>query len=229
MISPFKSVLGAAAVLAALATTATAQGRGGMAACRLDLATFCQGVEAGGGKKVACLTQNADKLSPECRAAMEQRQATRMERKDARLAQQAPAPQAQPPATGGGVPAVPQSAPATPSAAQPGVAAAPSPDKANPSGARAKGERPMAACRLDMQTYCATIVGGGGRKIACLYENQDKVSPACRAVLAERPLGVRARAKVETGAPSPQVAPSSAPSQPPAPAPALVPAEPPKQ
>ncbi|HRD78086.1 MAG TPA: hypothetical protein PK264_19460, partial [Hyphomicrobiaceae bacterium] len=37
-----------------------------MAACQTDLATFCPGIEAGGGRKMKCLAENRAKLSPEC-------------------------------------------------------------------------------------------------------------------------------------------------------------------
>lgn len=47
------------------------------AACRPDIARLCPGVQPGGGRLIACLRTNADALSPTCRTAMEQAQATR--------------------------------------------------------------------------------------------------------------------------------------------------------
>ncbi len=163
-------------------------GRGGMAACRVDLATFCQGTEAGRGKKSACLMQNQDKLSDDCHAALEQRQAAHEAgRADHGGGRQHRYAQIQP----GGIQPGAQLPPRDLPSAQPGAAAA-APETGVPPGRRAPGR--MAACRADMQTFCATIVGGGGRKMACLAENKDKVTPACAAALSERPMGVRARA-----------------------------------
>ena len=73
----FTTRLGAALCMAAAigsvsAQTAAPKGRG-MAACRTDAATFCGSVEAGRGKRMACLKENQAKLSPECQAAVEAR------------------------------------------------------------------------------------------------------------------------------------------------------------
>lgn len=38
--------------------------------CRADYYRVCNGVQPGGGRIVACLTANADALSPKCRAAL---------------------------------------------------------------------------------------------------------------------------------------------------------------
>ena len=64
-----------------LATSAEAQRAGGMAACRTDLATFCQSVEAGGGKKVRCLIENQAKLSPDCAATIQTRADARADKR----------------------------------------------------------------------------------------------------------------------------------------------------
>lgn len=45
------------------------------------------------------------------------------------------------------------------------------------------GRQAMAACRGDMQTLCGAVERGGGRKIACLKENQAKLSPGCQAAI----------------------------------------------
>jgi hypothetical protein len=39
-------------------------------ACQADYKTFCTGVQPGGGRIVACLQQNFDKLSPGCQQAL---------------------------------------------------------------------------------------------------------------------------------------------------------------
>ncbi len=66
------ALLMTAAIGGALAQDAAPKGRG-MAACRTDAATFCASVEAGRGKRTACLVENKAKLSPECLAAVEAR------------------------------------------------------------------------------------------------------------------------------------------------------------
>jgi Cysteine rich repeat len=87
-----KHTLLALGALLALATPAAAQRAGGMAACRTDIATFCQNVEAGGGKKMRCLIENQAKLSPDCGAAVQARADKRADRKaDAGAAAAVPA------------------------------------------------------------------------------------------------------------------------------------------
>ena len=160
-----------AGALAALSTAATAQPAArGMAACRVDVATFCQGIEAGRGNRVACLMQNKDKLSPDCQATIEQR-ASRSPRQ---AAVGAPAPGATPP-----VAAVPSATPATP--ATPPAATLPSGPvpKSAAAAPREKGAGRFAACRTDMQALCAAVAPGGGNRIRCLQDNQAKLSPAC--------------------------------------------------
>lgn len=41
------------------------------------------------------------------------------------------------------------------------------------------------ACIGDYEKYCKSVVPGGGRIIACLAKESDKLTPACRKVLAE--------------------------------------------
>jgi Cysteine rich repeat len=41
------------------------------------------------------------------------------------------------------------------------------------------------ACMGDFQKYCKGTTPGGGRIIACLSKSSDKLTPACRKVLAE--------------------------------------------
>lgn len=49
------------------------RGAGRLAACRTDVATFCQDAAKGGGQRIACLKQNLDKLDPACRTALSAR------------------------------------------------------------------------------------------------------------------------------------------------------------
>ena len=41
------------------------------------------------------------------------------------------------------------------------------------------------ACMGDYETYCKGTAPGGGRIIACLAKSSDKLTPACRKVLAD--------------------------------------------
>ena len=40
------------------------------------------------------------------------------------------------------------------------------------------------ACMGDYEKYCKGVVPGGGRIIACLAREGDKITPACKKVLA---------------------------------------------
>lgn len=40
-----------------------------------------------------------------------------------------------------------------------------------------------AACRPDIERYCAGVLPGGGRIISCLAGNRDRLSPPCEDVL----------------------------------------------
>lgn len=119
----------------ASAQTPENQGQGMMAACRAELASFCQNVDAGHGRKLGCLADNKTKLGAECAAALE-----------TRLAQKSDA-------------------------------------SANSSGDRDARRARMAACRSDAASLCQNVERGGGRRIACLKENQAKLSPACAEAL----------------------------------------------
>jgi len=39
------------------------------------------------------------------------------------------------------------------------------------------------ACKADFQKYCAGVVPGGGRVIACLQKQMSKLSPDCQKVV----------------------------------------------
>lgn len=59
--------------------------------------------------------------------------------------------------------------------------------QAPPAGGAMSGAGPMAACRDDMQKYCADKMGPDRR--ACMEDNKDKLSDACKKARAERAAG----------------------------------------
>ncbi|NKC31674.1 cysteine rich repeat-containing protein [Falsiroseomonas selenitidurans] len=77
-LTPFgwPGLLALAALPLLVATTAAAQGgmspaqRQATQACLPDIRSHCATVERGGGRIVACLRQNGEKLSPACRQAL---------------------------------------------------------------------------------------------------------------------------------------------------------------
>lgn len=80
--------------------------------------------------------------------------------------------QSSPPAVVAPAPAAPPVA-ATPDTSAPAVDA---------TGKRRRGGQ-LSACRADMQTLCADVERGGGRKLQCLAENRDKASAECQAAM----------------------------------------------
>jgi hypothetical protein len=152
------------------AASAAEPQRGALAACGTDLATFCPGSEAGGGRKMRCLMDNRAKLSPACATSV-----------DARLSQRA--------ARLGGTD-VAQATPGTTPGTAPGATPPPAASPATPIQAATPAARPirasMRACRTDTATFCASVEKGGGRKVKCLIENQAKLSPDCAAAINRR-------------------------------------------
>ena len=72
---------------------------------------------------------------------------------------------------------------------------------AAPSGNR-KGPGPLAACKVELEKFCATVERGGGRKIKCLQEHTADLSTDCKsgitaatAARAERKAGAAAAEK----------------------------------
>ncbi len=158
----FAMAAAAVALTSYFAADASAQraGGGGMAACRTDIATFCQGLEAGGGRRMQCLTENRAKLTPECGATVDARAAGRSAQSNV-------------------------GAPQTPPPTAPVTDQPPARDVTGATPADARGGRRMAACRSDIATLCSQVAAGKGGRIACLRDNQAKLSPACSATLAD--------------------------------------------
>ena len=57
--------------LLAFSGAALAQSAAERAACQGDFAKLCPGVKPGGGRVLACLAKQKDKLSPDCRKVVE--------------------------------------------------------------------------------------------------------------------------------------------------------------
>jgi len=57
---------------------------------------------------------------------------------------------------------------------------------APPAGAQQPSAIPEAlrkSCRADYQKFCATVLPGEGRVLACIRQNWSDVSPGCRAAI----------------------------------------------
>ncbi len=179
MIRKLLPLVGAGALALVTAIPAVAQqgeGRGRLAACKTDVATFCPGVEAGGGRRIACLQENAAKLSTECAQVVESRGESKKLKRERRALRE-----------DGTAPAAESQAAAKPTAEPGAVPAAAGPAGGSPQVMAKAGKRGgrMAACRTDAATFCASAEKGGG-KIRCLQENQAKLSPECQAVVSQR-------------------------------------------
>lgn len=125
-------------------------------ACRADYQAHCASVPTGGSAALNCLQQNMASLSAPCQRAVG--------------------------AVGGAAGSAP-SAPATGAApAQPAPAAAAPPPKAQLSP-RQRAALLRQACGFDFRRYCNGIPFGGGRVIACLEGNADRISPRCGSAL----------------------------------------------
>ena len=167
---------------------------GAMSSCKSELATYCQGIEAGHGKKVRCLSEHQGDLSPACAATVQLRSAGRAG--ETQMAQ----------------------APAAPSANAPAAAA---PTRTNLRACRSdmatlclgveKGGGRRIKCLLDNQAKlspdCAATISAGQQKrvavkavcgadakvlcpkahgaerLQCLETNKAQLSPGCAAVV----------------------------------------------
>lgn len=155
--------LGAVSFMGAIAAASAAEPqRGALSACTTDLATFCPGIEAGGGKKMRCLMDNQAKLSPACATSVQ----ARVQSRAARL--------------GGTDVAQAQTPPLIVNPDKPAKVVPPF----VPAGPAAGGKANMRACRTDVATLCGSVEKGGGARVKCLMDNQAKLSPDCAAAVA---------------------------------------------
>ncbi|RDJ11264.1 hypothetical protein B5K06_13285 [Rhizobium grahamii] len=162
------SLLCAAALFAGAAVAqqpTDAQRNAIKSACRSDFLSNCSGVTPGGKEALACLQQHDASLSSGCKQALSAlggsgKAATPKSSSDASTA-----------------PAAPDTG-ATPKAAAPAAAAAP---ELSP---REEMVIAREACGPDFRSYCRAVPLGGGRGIACLRENMQRLSPGCQKVLA---------------------------------------------
>lgn len=160
------SVLGVVALFAgaALAQQPTdAQRNAVKSACRSDFISNCSGVTPGGKEALACLQQHEASLSSGCKQAIS--------------------------ALGGGSKA------AAPKSSSDASKAPTTPDTGTPKAAAPAAAAPQLspreemviareACGPDFRSYCSAVPLGGGRGIACLRENMQRLSPGCQKVLA---------------------------------------------
>ncbi len=153
---------GATTPAPATAAPTQAQRNAVKSACQRDFMAQCSGVTPGGSEALSCLQQHSAALSAPCQQAV------------AALGGSA----------GGG------SAGSTPASggAAATVATTPAPRAMMP--AFSPREELMIlreTCGSDFQALCRTVPLGGGRAIACLRDNLQRVSPACHRVLTSGP------------------------------------------
>ena len=159
--------LAAAALAAALAAPASAQGP-----CAADAQRLCQGILPGGGRIHACLKSNADRLSPACRQDLAQAQQRAREIHERCQPDVWQFCQGIRPGRGRILACLKSHEPEL------------SPPCAEEfARAREKAQDVRAACAEDARRLCRGIAPGGGRLHACLKSNADRLSPACQQAL----------------------------------------------
>lgn len=52
--------------------------------------------------------------------------------------------------------------------------------------AKDEGKNELAACRADMEKHCRNVEPGEGRQMKCMYDQRDKLQPACAALVSEK-------------------------------------------
>jgi hypothetical protein len=157
---------------AAAQTPTKAQQSAIRSACPDDYRSYCASVPPGGQASLACLQQNAAKLSDACRTAVQ-----------AAGGGAAPAP-ADAPAAADGKPA----ANGTKGTAAPAPKAAPAAPAPDPADTALTPREELAlvrqACARDVRAHCRGVPIGGGNVVACLKENAASLSSRCQSALA---------------------------------------------
>jgi hypothetical protein len=127
--------------------------------CRSDYMNVCASVPTGGRAALQCLQQHQSDVSAPCQSAL---------------------------AAIGGVATSPtgstQRSEAVPQSVPPHSVP---PQSAAPLSIRQQAALMRRACGEDFRAYCRGVGLGGGHAIACLSENQARLSPGCRSALAE--------------------------------------------
>lgn len=159
----FAGLVGAAILPAMAQAPSKAQQSAIRSACPSDYKTYCASVPPGGKPALACLQQNAAKLSDACRTAVQ--------------------------AVGGAATTAPAGGAAKSGAATTGTGkttGGKAPAAAAPAGDMAPHEAGLIrqACRRDFRTHCRGVPIGGGNVIACLRANAASLSPGCKSALA---------------------------------------------
>jgi hypothetical protein len=133
-----------------------AQGNAIRQSCRSDYQSYCSSVPTGGMASLQCLQGHMNELSPACQTAVGS-------------------------ASGGGGSGGPPS-----SGAQSAPPSRMPPNSAPPQMApREKMAMMRRSCGGDFRAYCRGVPLGGGEAMRCLADNQSRLSPACRDVMAE--------------------------------------------
>ncbi|ODT06410.1 MAG: hypothetical protein ABS35_45920 [Kaistia sp. SCN 65-12] len=143
-------------------------------ACPDDYRSYCASVPPGGQASLACLQQNAAKLSDACRSAV-QAVGGGAAAAPADAATTTP-PASKPAANGANKSAAPaaNAGPAAPAPAAPAEALTPRQELA----------LVRQACARDVRTHCRGVPIGGGNVVACLKENAASLSTRCQSALA---------------------------------------------
>jgi hypothetical protein len=123
--------------------------------CRSDYQSYCSSVPTGGMASLQCLQGHMSELSPPCQTAVGSASGGGSGRPSSSGAQSAP----------------PNGAP--PYGAPP------------PMSPREKMAIMRRSCGGDFRAYCRGVPLGGGEAMRCLADNQSRLSPACRDVMAE--------------------------------------------
>jgi hypothetical protein len=137
--------------------------------CRSDYQSYCSSVPTGGMASLQCLQGHLSELSPPCQSAVGNVSGGGSSRGPSSSGQVA-SPSSAPPRS-----APPSSAAA--SSAPPNSAPPPMPP-------REKMAMMRRACGGDFRAYCRGVPLGGGEAMRCLADNQSRLSPPCRDVMA---------------------------------------------